>query len=56
MVLGAGFMFCHQNLIILLLLAVREGLTHPGTVELIKKLESYEEELGKMMYCSLMCV
>lgn len=40
--------FCDEKQIILLLLAAREGLTHSSIVELIKKLDSHEEELGKM--------
>lgn len=33
----------------LLLLAAGEGLTRSRVVELIKKLDSHEEELGKMV-------
>lgn len=40
--------FCDEKQIILLLLAAREGLTCSSIVELIKKLDSHEEELGKM--------
>lgn len=34
---------------IVLLLAGREGLTHSRIIELIKKLDSHEEELGEMV-------
>lgn len=33
----------------IVLLAGREGLTHSSVIELIKKLESDEEELGEMV-------
>lgn len=35
--------------IILILLAAGEGLTHASVMELIQKLNSHEEQLGKMV-------
>lgn len=45
--------YCYQTqrTLLLLLLAVKEGLSCFSTVELQKKLDSSEEELGKLVYC-----
>ena len=43
------FLF-RKKQILLCLLAVKEGLTHSSILELMKKLNSHEEELGKIIY------
>lgn len=42
------FLLCSPKQMDLILLIAKEGLTHTSIVELMKKLDSHEEELGKM--------